>query len=72
MKKGPGSYFVCFTVLILIICIVPAAHSASPAGKFYFPILHGLDNPESWEAYSLRFTASEVCTVGGYNDLCGS
>ena len=40
-----------------------------PAGRTYFTVLLGVEEPYGWDADCLSFTATGVCTVGG---TCGT
>ncbi len=53
----------CGIGLVLVGAVTLAAQP--PAGKTYFTMLLGLEAPYSWEAECLRFTATDLCALGG-------
>jgi murein DD-endopeptidase MepM/ murein hydrolase activator NlpD len=59
-----------FSVLLLAaLAVAPLDAAKAPVKKTYFTIILGLESPHGWQADCLRFTASEMCTLGGN---CGS
>lgn len=66
-KERPATWpgLCLLTLLALILGVVPAAQGAPPAGRTYFTILLGLEEPYSWQAGCLRFSRSEICTGEG-------
>ena len=52
------------------VLVASAAGAARPpAGRTYFTVLLGLEEPYSWDADCLKFTANDVCTSDG---TCGA